>query len=465
MNVLSVENLTISYRSGGLWREVVHRVSFTIKRGEMLAFVGESGSGKTTTAQAIIGLLAENARLDAGTVRLNGEEISRWSGKRLDNLRGARISLVPQDPGNSLNPVQTIGAQVGEILRLHQKSSKTERRQQVIALLEKVRIPHAAQRFDEYPHQFSGGMRQRAMIAMALALKPKLLIADEPTTALDVTIQGQILDLIKTLQAENNTAVLFITHDMGVVAETADDTLVMFRGDAIECERTPTLFAAPQQPYTRALLASVPAAGEMDVSSTPCKFPSVNLQTGEIHRYPPEADLSLTSNEPVLSVKNLVTRFPVKKGFFNQLAGHIHAVENVSFDLWPGETLSLVGESGCGKSTTGRSLIRLVQAQSGHVRLHGYDVLQAGRQQQKRMRQDIQMIFQDPFASLNPRLKIQETLIEPLLENGLATRQQALARAHELIEKWGSTSRYLTAIRMNFPVVSASASALPARWR
>ena len=189
MNVLSVENLTISYRSGGLWREVVHRVSFTIKRGEMLAFVGESGSGKTTTAQAIIGLLAENARLDAGTVRLNGEEISRWSGKRLDNLRGARISLVPQDPGNSLNPVQTIGAQVGEILRLHQKSSKTERRQQVIALLEKVGLSHPEQRFDQYPHQLSGGMKQRVLIAIAIALKPDLIIADEPTSALDVTVQ------------------------------------------------------------------------------------------------------------------------------------------------------------------------------------------------------------------------------------------------------------------------------------
>jgi ABC-type glutathione transport system ATPase component len=425
--VLAVNNLSISFRHGDSWQKVVRNISFSLYPGKTLAIVGESGSGKSVTAMAIMRLLSARHSRTEGQVLLGGQSLLELPEEEMRRVRGAEVAMIFQEPMTSLNPAFTIGNQIAEVFIRHQRLSARQAKQEAIALLEKVRIPHAAQRFDEYPHQFSGGMRQRAMIAMALALKPKLLIADEPTTALDVTIQGQILDLIKTLQAENNTAVLFITHDMGVVAETADDTLVMFRGDAIECERTPTLFAAPQQPYTRALLASVPAAGEMDVSSTPCKFPSVNLQTGEIHRYPPEADLSLTSNEPVLSVKNLVTRFPVKKGFFNQLAGHIHAVENVSFDLWPGETLSLVGESGCGKSTTGRSLIRLVQAQSGHVRLHGYDVLQAGRQQQKRMRQDIQMIFQDPFASLNPRLKIQETLIEPLLENGLATRQQRRA--------------------------------------
>ncbi|MGG8078987.1 ABC transporter ATP-binding protein [Klebsiella aerogenes] len=435
--VLAVDNLSVSFRHGDSWQKVVRNISFSLYPGKTLAIVGESGSGKSVTAMAIMRLLSTRHSRTEGQVLLGGKSLLALPEEEMRRVRGAEVAMIFQEPMTSLNPAFTIGNQIAEVFIRHQGLSARQAKQEAIALLEKVRIPHAAQRFDEYPHQFSGGMRQRAMIAMALALKPKLLIADEPTTALDVTIQGQILDLIKTLQAENNTAVLFITHDMGVVAETADDTLVMFRGDAIECEHTPTLFAAPQQPYTRALLASVPASDEMDVSSTPCKFPSVNLQTGEIHRYPPEADLSLTSNEPVLSVKNLVTRFPVKKGFFNQLAGYIHAVENVSFDLWPGETLSLVGESGCGKSTTGRSLIRLVQAQSGHVRLHGYDVLQAGRQQQKRMRQDIQMIFQDPFASLNPRLKIQETLIEPLLENGLATRQQALARAHELIEKVG----------------------------
>lgn len=435
--VLSVDNLSVSFRRGDSWQKVVRNISFTLNPGETLAIVGESGSGKSVTAMAIMRLLSSRNSRTEGSVSLGGRSLLALPEEEMRRIRGAEVAMIFQEPMTSLNPAFTIGQQIAEVFIHHQGLSKREAKRQAIALLEKVRIPHAAQRYDEYPHQFSGGMRQRAMIAMALALRPKLLIADEPTTALDVTIQGQILDLIKTLQAENNTAVLFITHDMGVVAETADHTLVMFRGDAVECSPTPGLFSAPRQPYTRALLASVPAAGEMTAVSAPCRFPSVDLQTGETRRYPPEAALPDRSQPPLLSVKNLVTRFPVKRGFFNQLAGHIHAVENVSFDLWPGETLSLVGESGCGKSTTGRSLIRMIQAQSGDVTLNGYSVLQADRAQQKRLRQDMQMIFQDPFASLNPRLKIQETLIEPLLENGLATRQQALARSQELIEKVG----------------------------
>lgn len=441
--VLSVDNLSVSFRHGESWQKVVRNISFSLYPGETLAIVGESGSGKSVTAMAVMRLLSSRQSRTEGSVELGGRSLLSLPEEAMRRIRGSEVAMIFQEPMTSLNPAFTIGQQIAEVFIHHQGLSKRQARQETIALLEKVRIPHAAQRFDEYPHQFSGGMRQRAMIAMALALKPKLLIADEPTTALDVTIQGQILDLIKTLQAENNTAVLFITHDMGVVAETADHTLVMYRGDAIECARTTALFASPQQPYTRALLASVPAAGEMDAMSTPCKFPSVNLHSGETLRYPPEPLLADATTPPVLSVKNLVTRFPVKKGFFNQLTGHIHAVENVSFDLWPGETLSLVGESGCGKSTTGRSLIRMIQAQSGEVMLDGYNVLQAGRAQQKRLRQDIQMIFQDPFASLNPRLKVQEALIEPLLENGLATRRQALARSQELIEKVGLSVQVL----------------------
>ncbi|WP_437887344.1 ABC transporter ATP-binding protein [Phytobacter sp. V91] len=435
--VLTVENLSVSFRHGDNWQKVVRNINFTIAPGETLAIVGESGSGKSVTAMAIMRLLSPRASRIEGTVNLCGKSLLTQSEQQMRTIRGADVAMIFQEPMTSLNPAFTIGHQIAEVFIQHQKLSRAQAKKEALALLEKVRIPHAEQRFDEYPHQFSGGMRQRVMIAMALALKPKLLIADEPTTALDVTIQGQIIDLIKVLQEENNTAVLFITHDMEVVAETADRTLVMFRGDAIECEQTPTLFAAPQQPYTRALLSSVPAAGEMDGMTTPCKFPSVDLQTGETSYFQPEPGLADNSPPPVLSVKNLVTHFPVRKGFFNQLVGHIRAVDNISFDLWPGETLSLVGESGCGKSTTGRSLIRLVEAQSGEVFLNGHNVLQAGAAEQKRLRQDIQMIFQDPFASLNPRLKVQEALIEPLLENGLATRKEALARSQELIEKVG----------------------------
>ncbi|GBE72149.1 hypothetical protein EKINANG_37990 [Enterobacter sp. KINAN-G] len=231
MTVLSVENLTISYRTARRWREVVHNVSFALQRGEMLAFVGESGSGKTTTAQAIIGLLADNARRDAGKIVLNGEEISRWSAKRLDTLRGARISLVPQDPGNSLNPVKTIGAQVGEIIQLHQKVTHAQRDEQVLALLKKVGLSHPEQRMTQYPHQLSGGMKQRVLIAIAIALRPDVIIADEPTSALDVTVQKRILDLLDILRRESGTAVLFVTHDLALAAQRADRLLVFRNGE------------------------------------------------------------------------------------------------------------------------------------------------------------------------------------------------------------------------------------------
>ena len=246
MNVLSVEHLRISYRSQREWREVVHDVSFQVKRGEMLAFVGESGSGKTTTAQAIIGLLADNARRDSGRILINGEDISGWSAKRLDGLRGARISLVPQDPGNSLNPVKTIGAQVGEILRLHQKSSAAARKAQVLALLAKVGLSHPEQRIDQYPHQLSGGMKQRVLIAIAIALKPDLIIADEPTSALDVTVQKRILDLLDTLRRESGTAVLFVTHDLALAAERADRLLVFRHGEIQEQGATGDVIRTPQ---------------------------------------------------------------------------------------------------------------------------------------------------------------------------------------------------------------------------
>lgn len=245
MNVLRVENLRISYRSQHRWQEVVHNVSFSLQRGEMLAFVGESGSGKTTTAQAIIGLLANNARRDSGRVEINGEDISGWSGKRLDSLRGTRISLVPQDPGNSLNPVQTIGAQVGEILRLHQKARAAVRKQQVLALLSKVGLSHPEQRFYQYPHQLSGGMKQRVLIAIAIALKPDLIIADEPTSALDVTVQKRILDLLDTLRRESGTAVLLVTHDLALAAQRADRLLVFRHGEIQEQGITADLIRAP----------------------------------------------------------------------------------------------------------------------------------------------------------------------------------------------------------------------------
>ncbi|HMF67093.1 MAG TPA: ABC transporter ATP-binding protein, partial [Phyllobacterium sp.] len=307
-------------------------------------------------------------------------------------------------------------------------------------LLEKVRIPAAKSRFNEYPHRFSGGMRQRVMIAMALASKPKLLIADEPTTALDVTIQGQILDLIKLLQDDEGTSVLFITHDMGVVAEIADRTVVMYNGEAVETGKTEDIFARPQHPYTRSLLSAVPVLGSMKGHERPLRFPVVDRATGTSDTPVEAADTVQKEAQPLLDVRNLTTRFNIHSGMFGQLEGRVHAVENLSFTLLPGETLSLVGESGCGKSTTGRSIMRLVQAQGGEVLLNGQDVLTMDQRQLRDMRQTMQMIFQDPFASLNPRMTVGAAIAEPYLEHKLGNRAEARDRVADLLQRVGLTA-------------------------
>jgi peptide/nickel transport system ATP-binding protein len=317
--------------------------------------------------------------------------------------------------------------------------SKAEARAETIRLLEKVRIPSAASRFDEYPHRFSGGMRQRVMIAMALASRPKLLIADEPTTALDVTIQGQILDLIKMLQEEGGTSVLFITHDMGVVAEIADRTVVMYRGEQVETGATADIFHRGKHPYTRALLSAVPVLGSMQGYERPLRFPVVNTATGESIAPVQTADTVAAAARPVLEVKNLTKRFDIHSGLFGKLTGRVHAVENVSFDLHAGETLSLVGESGCGKSTTGRAIMRLIEAQSGSVIADGKDVLALDRTGMREMRKTVQMIFQDPFASLNPRIRVGDAIAEPYLEHRMGTTRQAKERVADLLVKVGLT--------------------------
>jgi peptide/nickel transport system ATP-binding protein len=280
-------------------------------------------------------------------------------------------------------------------------------------------------------------MRQRVMIAMALASKPKLLIADEPTTALDVTIQGQILDLIKTLQIEEGMSVLFITHDMGVVAEIADRVVVMYRGDAVESGSTEAIFNQGQHPYTRALLSAVPRLGSMTGEEMPQRFPLVDIRTGEAQKAEPVTVDVARSARPVLSVKNLVTRFPIHNGFLGRATGAVHAVENVSFDLYQGETLALVGESGCGKSTTGRSITRLVEPDQGQVTVDGVDIRSLGKRALRETRRNIQMIFQDPFASLNPRMTVGTAIAEPFIEHGLGTRAQAREKVADLLDRVG----------------------------
>ncbi|WP_208951344.1 ABC transporter ATP-binding protein [Rahnella sp. ChDrAdgB13] len=435
--VLSVKHLTTSFRGEDDWLPVVRDLSFDVYPGETLAIVGESGSGKSVTSLSVMRLLKAQSSQIEGEVRLNQRSLLALSDKEMRDIRGNEMAMIFQEPMTSLNPTFSIGRQIAESLKRHRGMSSSQARAETLKLLEKVRIPNTAKRFDEYPHQFSGGMRQRVMIAMALALKPKLLIADEPTTALDVTIQGQILDLIKTLQEEEGMAVLFITHDMGVVAEIADRTLVMYRGEAVESGATEDIFHRPQHPYTRALLAAVPKLGSMRGRDWPLRFPQINLQTGEANTPQEVAGTVDAGLTPLLSVKNLSARFPVYGGVFSRQVGAVHAVENISFELFQGETLSLVGESGCGKSTTGRAVTRLLKPHSGAINFDGFDVMNLGKRDILQMRQRIQMIFQDPFASLNPRMRIGDALIEPMLQHKLHNRSDAREKAASLMQKVG----------------------------
>jgi peptide/nickel transport system ATP-binding protein len=383
-------------------------------------------------------LQADSSRIE-GRIMLGGRDLLALPEDQMRKVRGNDVAMIFQEPMTSLNPLFTIGDQISEALLCHRSMSKAEARAETIRLLEKVRIPSAASRFDEYPHRFSGGMRQRVMIAMALASRPKLLIADEPTTALDVTIQGQILDLIKMLQEEEGTSVLFITHDMGVVAEIADRTVVMYRGEQVETGATADIFHRGKHPYTRALLSAVPVLGSMQGYERPLRFPVVNTATGESIAPVQTADTVAAAARPVLEVKNLTKRFDIHSGLFGKLTGRVHAVENVSFDLHAGETLSLVGESGCGKSTTGRAIMRLIEAQSGSVIADGKDVLALDRTGMREMRKTVQMIFQDPFASLNPRIRVGDAIAEPYLEHRMGTTRQAKERVADLLVKVGLT--------------------------
>ena len=435
--ILSVSDLTVSFRSDGRWREVVHGVSFDVGPRETVALVGESGSGKSVSALSILRLLPRDASRIGARARFAGRELLAAPETEMRRVRGDSIAMIFQEPMTSLNPVLTIGFQIAEALIRHRGLSRSAAEAEALRLLDKVRIPAARSRLHEYPHRFSGGMRQRVMIAMALACRPKLLIADEPTTALDVTIQAQILDLIKSLQDEEGMSVLFITHDMGVVAEIADRTVVMYRGRAVEAGPTARIFDAPAEPYTRALLAAVPRLGTMAGRPRPMRFPVVDRATGLAAPTPETPDTVRAAERPVLEVRDLTTRFDIRSGLLGRVTGRVHAVERVSFSLAAGETLALVGESGCGKSTTGRSILRLVEPLSGSVLLDGEDVTGLDPKTLRARRQRMQMIFQDPFASLDPRLSVGAAVAEPLLINRLATPREARRRAEDLLARVG----------------------------
>ena len=343
-------------------------------------------------------------------------------------IRGNEIGMIFQEPMTALNPVFTVGRQLTEGLRLHKNMSKKEAEERALDLLKQVRIPEAERRLHQYPHELSGGMRQRVVIAMALACEPRLLIADEPTTALDVTIQAEILALMDRLKRETGTAVMFITHDMAVVAQMADRVVVMFRGKKVEEGPVEQIFADPQHPYTQALLSAVPRLGEMSGTDLPAPMKLLGV---EGHSTDPIEG----TDEPLLVVKNLVTRFPVQGGFFRRTVANVHAVEDVSFTLKKGRTLSLVGESGCGKSTVGRSLMRLVEPQSGHVTLDGVDIMALDTKDLRNARADMQMVFQDPFASLNPQMQLMDQVAEPLRNFGVTSSKELQERVNTLFDR------------------------------
>jgi len=438
--VLTVRDLSISFPQPDGAVAAVRNLSFDLDRGETLAIVGESGSGKSVTSLGLMRLVEQGGgRIVGGAMTLRRRDgalfdLARASQSTLRTVRGADMAMIFQEPMTSLNPVFPVGEQIAESLRLHQGMDRRSARQEALRMLDLVRIPEAKEVLGRYPHQLSGGMRQRVMIAMALSCKPALLIADEPTTALDVTIQAQILQLIRVLQREMQMGVIFITHDMGVVAEIADRVLVMRRGEQVEQNRVRELFAAPQQAYTRALLAAVPKLGAMADRPLPAKFP---LPGGEGDTAP--QDTVPPGAAPILQVEHLVTRFDLRGGLFNRVTRRVHAVENVSFDLYPGETLGLVGESGCGKSTTGRSLLKLVDSQSGTITFAGRRIDQLKGPALQHLRRDIQFIFQDPYASLDPRLTVGFSIMEPLLVHnvmrGRERQRICIARALALNPK------------------------------
>ncbi|WP_445678521.1 ABC transporter ATP-binding protein [Radicibacter daui] len=428
--VLSVRDLKVQVATPAGARAVVEGLSFDLHAGETICIAGESGSGKSMTALSVMRLLPEPmARIGGGEILFGERDLASLTEGEMRRLRGNDIAMIFQEPMTSLNPVLTIGRQLGEALQAHRTLTGSALKKAVVAALEQVRISEPERRLKQYPHELSGGMRQRVMIAMALALNPRVLIADEPTTALDVTVQAQILELIRDLQRERGTAVILITHDMGVVAEMADRVIVMNHGKVVEQGPVGQIFTAPKQPYTRELLAAVPKLGALKGSEGPMRASAAPAPVADIKPTPVPV-------RPVVEVNNLTVRFDIHGGLLQRVVRRVHAVEKISFSLKPGETLALVGESGCGKSTTGRALMGLLPF-TGDVLVAGTPLGGLSRAQLRPVRRDIQMIFQDPYASLDPRMTVGDLVGEPLTIHGLASGSELEDRVAWLFSRVG----------------------------
>ena len=427
--LLQIKNLKVSFLRDGEWNEAVHGVSFEVPKGKTLGIVGESGSGKSVSNLAVMRLLNEKqSRITADEITLDGKDILHLSENEMHDIRGKRIAMIFQEPMTSLNPVFQCGYQVTEAILAHEDVTEDAAKQRVISLFKKVMLPRPEAIYKSYPHELSGGQKQRVMIAMALACNPELLIADEPTTALDVTVQKEILKLLQELQKSDNLSMVFISHDLGVVSEVSDYIAVMHNGNIVEYGEAQEILNNPKDPYTKGLLACRPP---MDFRlkrlpivkefldgtwSDDADFKSQLIVTQEER----ESHLKeIYSHEPLLKVEHLKTWFPLKKGLFNRVYDYVKAVDDVSLDVYPGETLGLVGESGCGKTTLGRSILRLVEPSEGKILFEGKDVMSLSGNDLREYRRQAQIVFQDPYSSLNPKMRIGDAIAEPMLVHGL----------------------------------------------